>query len=456
MVTASHNPKEDDGYKVYWGNGCQIVPPVDAGIAAAIEANLAPWSAEAYASATEASVRASPLCSDALAEVWDAYVAAAARKLCRVDAATKASAPRVAYTAMHGVGTRFVTRMFSAFGLPIPVPVSAQVEPDAAFPTVRFPNPEEGAGALQLSFETADAAGATLILANDPDADRLAVAEKDRRTGKWVVFTGNEIGVLLASWEWRQWRGRRPADAAPDATPVMLNTTVSSKMLKAMARAEGFAFEETLTGFKWLGSRSDELRRAGQHVLFSYEEAIGFCVGDVVKDKDGVVAAAVFAEMHAALAAEGLSAAEHLDLLRRKYGVFRQRNGYVFSPDPRVTQAIFDAFIRAGAYAAKLGPFDIEALRDLQHLGCDTTYPDRKPRLPTSAAPMITLTLTNQASVTLRASGTEPKLKYYIECVGESDDTALALCDQVFDAVMQDFIRPHEHGIDVPNWKPKA
>jgi phosphomannomutase len=487
MVTASHNPKEDDGYKVYWSNGCQIVPPVDAGIAAAIEANLAPWDARAYADATEASVRGHALCSDGLPEALEAYVAAATRKLRRVDAALKAAAPRVVYTAMHGVGKRFVERMFAAFDLQAPVLVPAQVEPDPAFPTVRFPNPEEGAGALQLAFEAADAAGASLILANDPDADRLAVAEKDRRSGRWTVFTGNEIGVLFADWEWRQWQRTHgtgdgggaggdggasaggaggaeiPEKATTPATsttleatrPVMLATTVSSKMLKAMARAEGFAFEETLTGFKWLGSRSDELRRAGAPVIFSYEEAIGFCVGDVVKDKDGVVGAAVFAEMHATLATEGRTAVEHLEALRAKYGVFRQRNGYVFSPDPRVTQGIFDAFIRGGEYAPRLGPFAIDSLRDLQHAGFDSAFPDRKPRLPTSSAPMLTFSLANGASVTLRASGTEPKLKYYIECVAASDADALALCDQVFDAVMADFIQPHKHGIDVPGWAPK-
>lgn len=149
---------------------------------------------------------------------------------------------------------------------------SAQVEPDPEFPTVEFPNPEEGKGALVLAFEAAEAAGAKLILANDPDADRLAVAEQGD-DGQWRVFTGNETAALLAHWEWTTWRDANPGADASDV--YMVASTVSSKMIGAMAAKHGFNFVETLTGFKWMGNKTADLRADGKTVLFSFEEAIG-------------------------------------------------------------------------------------------------------------------------------------------------------------------------------------
>ncbi len=284
MVTASHNPAGDNGYKVYWGNGAQIIPPHDKGIAASIADNLAPWDSvvallqgdDLWAAACSAP-HVTPLAQDMV----DSYIAAVGSRLCRSQDAPPASVPLV-YTAMHGVGYPFVQAAFKAFQLPPPLPTESQVQPDATFPTVAFPNPEEGAGALAEAMAAADAGGANLILANDPDADRLAVAERDDTAeGGWRVFTGNEIAALLADWVWQ---GHVAAGGSGDDT-FMLASTVSSKMLGAMARKRGFTFVETLTGFKWMGNKTAELREAGSTVLFSFEEAIGFCIGDIVKDK---------------------------------------------------------------------------------------------------------------------------------------------------------------------------
>lgn len=284
MVTASHNPAGDNGYKVYWGNGAQIIPPHDKGIAAAIAQNLSPWDS------------VTPLLSGG--DLWDtanaqqgvtslgqpmidSYIQAVGGRLRRSKDAAPTSVPLV-YTAMHGVGYPFVQAAFKAFGLPEPTPTASQVVPDPTFPTVAFPNPEEGAGALAEAMAAADAGGADLILANDPDADRLAVAERDSAVdGGWRVLTGNEIAALLADWVWK---GHAAAGGAGEGVH-MLASTVSSKMLGAMARKHGFAFVETLTGFKWMGNKTAELRAEGQQVLFSFEEAIGFCIGDIVKDK---------------------------------------------------------------------------------------------------------------------------------------------------------------------------
>ena len=213
-----------------------------------------------------------PLCKDPASEkVQEAYF----QRLRDLKSLEQEMMP-VVYTAMHGVGCSFVKKAFDAFGhgsssLRL---VAAQCEPDATFPTVAFPNPEEGQGALQMGFQEAERQGIRLVLANDPDADRLAVAEKSET---WHVFTGNELGSLLGCWAWQMWRRRNPS---ADASKVyMVGSTVSSKFLQRVAKKEGFRFVETLTGFKWMGSKSAELRAEGYEVIFAFEEAIGFCVG---------------------------------------------------------------------------------------------------------------------------------------------------------------------------------
>lgn len=254
MVTASHNPKRDNGYKVYWGNGAQIIAPVDKGIAAAIAApeQQAPWAScrAAYEAGDEAALRANPLVVDRTDELLAAYVAAvtadqrhAGDVACSAPGSGAGAELRIAYTAMHGVGAPFVQAMFDSFGLPQPTRTPEQCDADPEFPTVAFPNPEEGKGALALAMATAAKAGASLILANDPDADRLAVAEWQPSAaggaigaagaGEWRVFTGNEIGALLGSYCFERYAagGGVPGDA------LMVASTVSSKFLGALAAA---------------------------------------------------------------------------------------------------------------------------------------------------------------------------------------------------------------------------
>eukprot|EP00656_Telonema_subtile_P003640 TRINITY_DN11658_c0_g1_i2.p1 TRINITY_DN11658_c0_g1~~TRINITY_DN11658_c0_g1_i2.p1 ORF type:complete len:476 (-),score=151.16 TRINITY_DN11658_c0_g1_i2:481-1908(-) len=280
MVTASHNPAADNGYKVYWNQGVQFTPPHDAGIAAEILAQLEPWAVY--------SPEGVQLATAFTAEIAEQYYGEMKASLCR---GIPSEAPlKVLYTAMHGVGLPWVQRAFAQFELPAMLLEESQCAPDASFATVAFPNPEEK-GALDRAMATGTKEGAHLIIANDPDADRLAVAEAEEGGG-WRVFTGNEIGALLAHWMLMSCKTERSKIA-------MLASTVSSKMLGAIAKAEGCKFEDTLTGFKWLGRRADELRAEGYDVVFAYEEAIGFACGDLISDKDGVSAAAVFTEMAA-------------------------------------------------------------------------------------------------------------------------------------------------------------
>ncbi|CAI5701363.1 unnamed protein product [Peronospora effusa] len=450
MVTASHNPKTDNGYKVYWGNGSQIIPPHDEGIANEIRKNLTPW--RRYdGSLAELKKTFPTLIENPADELIKLYFEQARARLCRFPEANTNTTLKIAYTAMHGVGHAFTSRSFAAFQHKEYVPVQAQLLPDPDFPTVAFPNPEEGKGALQLAIETAEANGASLILANDPDADRLAVAERDPSSKSgWRIFTGNEIGVLLGYWELEQYLRLHPDCDRKQL--YFIASTVSSKMLRAVAQNEGLNFEETLTGFKWMGNKTAELRDAGKIVLLSFEEAIGFCVGDLVKDKDGVVAAAVFAEMAVQLeATKTITVGAHLNALYERYGHFVTQNHYVKCYDPVKTRAIFERLRNGGKYWKTCGDFAITHVRDLT-TGYDSFQPDKRAVLPVSSSTeMITYTFANGCVATLRTSGTEPKLKYYVElagCVGQTrEEVTLELRKQV-EQIVELMLQPKENGLE--------
>lgn len=190
-----------------------------------------------------------------------------AKQYCYHFEENKKSNIKITYTAMHGVGAEWVKRVFKEFGLNDYISVKEQNDPDPDFPTVTYPNPEEGKGSLKLAIETAEKHESKLILANDPDADRLAVAER-QDDGNWKIFNGNEIAFLLADWMFKHYKGDKKKVA-------MVSSTVSSKILKAMAEQEGFYWDETLTGFKWIGNRCAELEKEGYNVLLGFEVEIG-------------------------------------------------------------------------------------------------------------------------------------------------------------------------------------
>lgn len=390
MITASHNPAADNGYKVYWGNGCQIIPPHDSGIAISIHENLEPvtWDVSGIE-------QDNPLKINALQHVEQGYLDAVARN--SPVSNPSASLPFV-YTPMHGVGLPFFTSVMKRLGLEDKMHVvREQAEPDPSFPTVRFPNPEEK-GALDLAKEVADRNGATIILANDPDADRFAAAEKV--DGEWRQLTGNQTGILLASHVLDTYQPRPGSKGL-----AMLSSTVSSKMLASMAARDlKFHWEETLTGFKWLGNRSRNLEEQGYDALFAYEEAIGYMFSEVVFDKDGVAAAAVFLAACNRWNMEGLTPWAKYNQLCEKYGYFEDANTYVVSPSPDVTNAVFER-IRQNK-PARVGSRKILRWRDLT-VGYDSATPDNKPTLPVDkSSQMISCELDGNVHFTVRGSGT--------------------------------------------------
>ncbi|XP_033631930.1 glucose 1,6-bisphosphate synthase-like isoform X1 [Asterias rubens] len=439
MVTPSHNPKGDNGYKVYWENGAQIISPHDKGIASSIESNLEPWKSSWDTSLVESN----PLKTDPLDDIMEAYLADLQNKIYDRDLNTNCPV-RITYTAMHGVGTAFVKKSFDAVGLPPLIDVVEQVDPDPDFPTVKYPNPEEGKSALDLAIRTANANTSNVIFANDPDADRFALAEK-QPNDNWKIFTGNELGAVLGWWQWVCYMKNNPQ--CTDGKDVyMLASTVSSKILSTISLKEGFQFEETLTGFKWMGNKADELIKQGKTVLFAFEEAIGFMCGTDVLDKDGVSAATMAGQLAAFLTSTSTTFTEKLQEIYQTYGFHCSNNSYYLCMNPATMTNIFNR-IRAyddGQYPSSCGSFQITGIRDLT-TGFDSNQPDNKAVLPvSSSSQMITFNFANGCVATLRASGTEPKIKYYTEiCTEPAGDQEAAkkelqrLVDSIVDLWLQ-------------------
>ncbi|MGW7417234.1 phospho-sugar mutase [Streptomyces sp. NPDC054863] len=375
-VTASHNPPRDNGYKVYLGDGSQIVPPADAEIAAEIDAIAA--LADVPRPETGWTVLGE--------EVLDAYLA-------RTDAVLTPGSPRTAntvYTAMHGVGKDVLLAAFARAGFPEPVLVREQAEPDPDFPTVAFPNPEEP-GAMDLAFATArrTTPAPDLVLANDPDADRCAVAVPDAAVdGGWRMLRGDEVGSLLAA------HIARKGGLSPDA--VFAESIVSSSLLGRIAEHAGIGYEETLTGFKWI-ARVDNLR-------YGYEEALGYCVDPAgVRDKDGITAALAITELASALKEEGRTLLDLLDDLALTHGLHATDQLSVRVEDLSI---IANAMTRLRENPpATLAGLPVTSAEDLTR-GTESLPPTDGLRYHLTGARVI-----------VRPSGTEPKLKCYLEVV---------------------------------------
>ncbi|MEE6462274.1 hypothetical protein FKM82_001538 [Ascaphus truei] len=445
MVTASHNPKQDNGYKVYWENGAQIISPHDKGIAQSIEENLEPWP-KAW---DDTIIDNSSLLQDPYKSINKDYFEDI-QKYCFHRDINKDSKLKFVHTSVHGVGHEFVQSAFRAFSFSAPLAVPEQKDPDPEFPTVKYPNPEEGKGVLKLSFALAEKEGARIILANDPDADRLAVAEK-LESGEWKVFSGNELGALLGWWIFTCWKEQ---NQNPDAIKnvYMLASTVSSKILRAIAVKEGFHFEETLTGFKWMGNRAKQLIDKQKTVLFAFEEAIGYMCCPFVLDKDGVSAAVIAAELASYLATKKVTLYQQLNSIFNKYGYHLSKNSYFICHDQKIIRDLFEKlrnYDGDNTYPKLCGTFVVSGVRDLT-TGYDSNQPDNKAILPTSkSSQMITFTFANGGVATMRTSGTEPKIKYYAElCAapGNSDYNQLKKeLDGLAGAIEEHFFQPQKN-----------
>nr|CAI5863992.1 unnamed protein product [Callosobruchus analis] len=450
MVTASHNPKEDNGYKVYGPNSAQIIPPADKEIQKSIMENLEPWPT----SWDKSVLNNNPLLSDPLGLVTCNYLGVILQDILpefkEINLKQKLL---ITHTAMHGVATPYVKKVFDGIGITFQT-VPEQQDPDPEFPTVKFPNPEEGKSSLDLAFRTADQQGSVVILANDPDADRLACAEKQMDKNEWKVFTGNELGALLGWWMLFQYRKKNPGKSLENV--YMICSTVSSMILRTMATAEGFQFLDTLTGFKWIGNKALELQDAGKTVLFCFEEAIGFMTSTAVVDKDGVSGAYQLATCASYLYSQGKTLNQQLQDVYDLYGQHVSLNSYYICHDPVLIKKIFDK-IRTkkgpNTYPESIcnGKYQITSVRDLT-TGYDNNQPDNKAVLPvSSSSQMITFNFSNGLVCTLRTSGTEPKIKYYTEMCASPDikdrTQIVTTLEEMVAGICEEMLQPKENGL---------
>lgn len=427
MVTASHNPPADNGYKVYLGGrvvtdqgqGAQIVPPYDAEIAARI-ATAGPSAAvpraesgwivlgevpvedagntdDARETTSDAHLGESPLGDPNETDIVDEYVAAAsavAGSPADADARARGDV-RIVLTPLHGVGGETVEAVLRAAGFTDLHTVPEQAEPDPDFPTVAFPNPEEP-GAIDLALELARETHADVVIANDPDADRCAVATVI--DGEWRMLHGDVVGALLG--ERVAARGGHPADA------VLANSIVSSQQLARIAERHGLAHANTLTGFKWIG------REPG--LVYGYEEALGYCVApELVRDKDGITAAVLVADLVAELKTSGRTLSDAIDDLARAYGVYLTAQVSVRFEDVAAIPALMAKLLAAPP--ASLGGSEVVATDDM-NAGFQGLPPTNGLHLATATG----------ARVIIRPSGTEPKLKAYLEVVVAVDGDVAA------------------------------
>lgn len=386
MVTASHNPPEDNGYKVYVGGtgdaaGAQIVSPADREISAAIDT-------------------VGPVGELALGKDWTVLGPEMVERYVTAITDIVPVGPRelaVVYTPLHGVGGRVLLEAMERSGFARPRVVTEQFDPDPDFPTVAFPNPEEP-GTMATALTMGEAEGADVVIANDPDADRLAVAVPG-----YGQLTGDEVGGLLAEYVLAHTSGER----------VVATTIVSSGLLGRIASEHGVGYEETLTGFKWLARAG----RPGQRRVFSYEEAIGYCLGSdngrPVSDKDGIGAALVLAALAARARRDGRTLVDLLDDQARRYGLYLNDQLSVRVEDVSLLDAVMHRL--RDRPPSVLGPFRVEGIDDFA--GGHADLP------PTDA---LRLRLEGKGRVTLRPSGTEPKLKAYAEVVLDVADGDVA------------------------------
>ena len=391
MITASHNPAEYNGYKVYWQNGAQIIPPHDVGIAEEIGKVE---SAREVKLLSEAESRSKGLWRDVPDSVSEQYF----NDLLQLRLQpTRSSSVSIVYTAMHGVGGPWAQEVLKRAGFSLFHPVPEQFDPDAKFPTVAFPNPEEK-GAMDLSLALAEREKADLILANDPDADRLAVAARDS-SSVMRVFNGNEIGVLLGHYLLTHFEKK-------GAQPLVLASLVSSGQLGEIARKLGARYEETLTGFKWIANRAIDLEASdGVKCLFGYEEALGYSVANLVHDKDGIGAALLFAELTDALKRQGRTPWDQLESIQREFGLFVTLQQSITLPgtEGQATVIRIMGGFRQSA-PPRIGEHPVVEIRD---------YQSGVSGLP--KANVLVYLLPEGGKVTVRPSGTEPKIKYYFE-----------------------------------------
>lgn len=438
VVTASHNPPQYNGYKAYWDDGAQVVEPHDKGIIDEVNAVKEVKLVDKDQAVKEGKI----VLIDK--EIDDKFQDMIKANLYRPELIKeKASTVKVVYTPLHGTGAMHVEKVLGSLGLNV-ITVPEQREGNGDFPTVEKPNPEE-APALKMAVELAKKEKADVVMATDPDADRFGTAFPDK-DGNYVLVTGNQMGALLADYVLLS---KKEFNKMPE-NPVLIRSIVTSPFVDSIAKKYNVKLSEVLTGFKWIAYEEGEMEKAGkEHYVFGLEESYGYLVETEVRDKDGISAAAMCAEMTLYWASKGKSLLEHLNDMYKEYGYFEDRAISKYFPGvegPGIMGRIMTQLRTQGL--ATLGGKKVVKIRDIQQqVEFDPSAPEKKQSLPWPKSNVLQFILEGGTIVSARPSGTEPKIKFYINSsvpVAEKTDASLAaskeqaevLCDKISEEIM--------------------
>ncbi|MBI9105471.1 MAG: phospho-sugar mutase [Spirochaetales bacterium] len=420
VVTASHNPPEYNGYKVYWSDGGQITPPHDAGIIEMVKNVRTPEKAM-----TELEAIRSGLLVYIDKEIDDKYVSMV-KKYFLNPALVKEKGKnlKVVYTPLHGTGTMLVERILGELGIEV-LTVPEQREPDGNFPTVDYPNPEE-ASAMRMALELGKKHGANLVLGTDPDADRLGIAVPDEN-GEFVLVTGNQLGCLLGDYIFSelQKQGKMPDK------PVLVKTIVTTELQRLIGNSYGAEVVDVLTGFKYIGEKMKEFESTGQNYVFGGEESYGYLVETEVRDKDAVSAAVLTAEMALVNMNRGMSLIDHLNDIYKRFGYFEEILISKTFKGQSGLEKIGGLMTRLRENSPEsIGGSRVAIIRDFGR-GVEKEIPSgNESRIELPSSNVLQFVLDDKTIITARPSGTEPKIKFYASCRAEKGtDHASSVAD---------------------------
>ena len=430
VVTASHNPPEYNGYKVYWEDGAQITAPKDAQIIG--EVNVIKDYAEIKKMTTE-EAKAAGLYEVIGKEIDDKYMEALKKLVLHPEAIKQmASSLKIVYTPLHGTGNVPVRRVLKELGFEQVTVVPEQELPDGNFPTVSYPNPEDKK-AFALALDLAKKVDADLVLATDPDADRLGVYAKDTKTGEYKVFTGNMSGMLICEYEMSQ---KKALGILPD-NGALVTTIVSSNMAQAVAKEYGMKFIECLTGFKYIGEQIKFFEQTGSNeYVFGFEESYGCLVGTHARDKDAVVAVMALCEAAAYYKTQGITLWDQMLNIYNKYGYYKEdlfTMTFKGADGAKKMQDMMDAYRKNTP--KQVGAYKVLRLRDYKNdvitdLATGETTPTGLPK-----SNVLYFELENDAWFCVRPSGTEPKIKFYAGIKGTSLEDSAKKLDDLMEAI---------------------
>ena len=430
VVTASHNPPEYNGYKVYWEDGAQITAPKDVQIIG--EVNAIKDYAEIKKMTTE-EAKAAGLYEVIGKEIDDKYMEALKKLVLHPEAIKQmASSLKIVYTPLHGTGNVPVRRVLKELGFEQVTVVPEQELPDGNFPTVSYPNPEDKK-AFALALDLAKKVDADLVLATDPDADRLGVYAKDTKTGEYKVFTGNMSGMLICEYEMSQ---KKALGILPD-NGALVTTIVSSNMAQAVAKEYGMKFIECLTGFKYIGEQIKFFEQTGSNeYVFGFEESYGCLVGTHARDKDAVVAVMALCEAAAYYKTQGITLWDQMLNIYNKYGYYKEdlfTMTFKGADGAKKMQDMMDAYRKNTP--KQVGAYKVLRLRDYKNdvitdLATGETTPTGLPK-----SNVLYFELENDAWFCVRPSGTEPKIKFYAGIKGTSLEDSAKKLDDLMEAI---------------------